>query len=215
MLEIGNHSIKVEFGHIKNLWKDMPQNFWDNPNDTRHTKLNYLENLSIKLEINSLIKFCKKYNHKFLPDVNNLKPVDFIINKLSQNTHIHGKVTCLDDIKKSITKDSYDYLKNSNDKNGKKIICGDRKCFYDKKTKRLSIGVAWHNINNMWWIIVNDKLYNISSFDLFDYNPALPRRMKGNSRVLKLLLQDLVSRNQYLKANHVYREIQRHEKFNA
>ncbi len=176
LMEISAGAIKIEFGNIQNLWKEISQSFWDNPNDDRFTKLTYLEGIAVELEIKKVIDFCSKYNLEHSIDDSKLSPEDKIIYKLKNNTHIHGEVKCLNDIKLSITEDSYDYKSNSNDANKKKIICGDLKYFYDCRTKRLSCGIAWHNINNMWWIISAGNLRNIASFKLFDFSPELTRR---------------------------------------
>lgn len=62
------------------------------------------------------------------------------------------------------TSDEY----NSKDKDGKIIYNGEIKYFRDYKG-RLSRGKVYHNINNMWWVILNDTEYtNMASFELFD-----------------------------------------------
>lgn len=62
------------------------------------------------------------------------------------------------------TSESY----NNRDKNGKVIYNGEIKYFRDYKG-RLSRGKVYHNINNMWWVILNDTEYtNMASFELFD-----------------------------------------------
>lgn len=203
LLEIGAAFISIEFGNIQNLWDGENNHFWNNPSDERYTNLTYLENLAIKLEIKRLLQFCKKYNHKFIPEDETLKPTEYIIKKLKRNKHIHGNVNCLDDIKASITKDSYDYKINSNDKNNKKIICGDIKYFYDYFTKRLSVGKVWHNINNMWWVIVNDKLYNIASFKLFDFDKNMPKRKPASIEKMNSILKKYERKKDYLRCHKI------------
>jgi len=175
LMEIGSWYIQVEFGNTKNLWKELRQAFWDNPNDDRYTKLTYLEDTAIKLEKTKLLEYLSKFNYEYVERDKKLLPADFIIDKLRVNNHIHGVVKSLDDIKNSITEDSYNYKFNSDDKNKKKITCGELKYFYDYN-KRLSCGIAWHNINNMWWVIYGKTLRNIASFELFDYDISLPKR---------------------------------------
>lgn len=125
LIEIGSSNISIEFGNKKNLW-NTSNNFWSDKSDNRYTKLSYLENLSVKLEITKLFEFCEKYNHVFIKDKDLMSPSEFILNELKDNRHIHGNCLSLDDLKNSIKEDSYDYKFNSNDKNGKKIICGGR-----------------------------------------------------------------------------------------
>jgi hypothetical protein len=209
LMEINCGRIDVEFGNIQNLWKDKPQNFWNDPSDDRHTKLTYLEGLAVKLEIKKLMQFCDKYNHEFVPEDSSFNPEEYIINKLNINSHIHGKVTCLNDIKKSIAEDSYDYTHNSTDANGKKIICGENKYFYDYFTRRLSVGVAWHNINNMWWVIVNNRKYNIACFNLFDFDPAIPKRKPASKGRMNRILRSYEKKQDYLRCHDVKRAIDR------
>jgi hypothetical protein len=197
LMEINASSIKVEFGNIQNLWKGLAQSFWDNQNDDRYTKLSYLQNLAVKLEIKKLLQYCEKYNLVFAKEYKELSPEQFIINKLKVNRHIHGEIDCLNDIKNSITTESYDWKHNSNDKNKKKIVCGETKYFYDYHTKRLSCGVVWHNINNMWWVICNGKLLNIASFELFDYEKSLPKRKAVNENYISRLLKTYESKRDY------------------
>jgi len=57
---------------------------------------------------------------------------------------------------------------NNQDRDKKKILNGQIKYFRDRQGT-LKRGIAYHNINNMWWMIINHETYtNIASFDLFD-----------------------------------------------
>lgn len=61
---------------------------------------------------------------------------------------------------------SYD----AEDKDGKRIRNGEVKYFRDHKG-RLNRGVVYHNINNMWWTVLNQYEYtNLASFQLFDFD---------------------------------------------
>jgi hypothetical protein len=71
---------------------------------------------------------------------------------------------------------NYNRNYNSKDKDGKQIICGETKYFYNYYTKRLSRGTVYHHINNMWWVLVHGKRNNISSFYLFDLFPETPAK---------------------------------------
>jgi hypothetical protein len=109
-----------------------------------------------------------------------LTDIEKILEDEQSNTHIHGgNINSLDDIGKYMESDygRYDRTQNSTDRNKKQIVCGETKYFYDYNNI-LSRGVVYHHINNMWWVIVNGKRYNISSFSLFDYSPELTRRKK-------------------------------------
>lgn len=57
---------------------------------------------------------------------------------------------------------------NSTDKYGKTIRNGDIKYFRDCKG-RLMRGTVYHNINNMWWVLINKYWRrNLANFELFD-----------------------------------------------
>lgn len=197
LMAISGGSIQVEFGNIQNLWKDMPQSFWNSPSDDRYTKLSYLENKAVELETKKLIDFCKGYDLELQIEDSNLPPEEYIIASLKNNTHIHGVVNSLNDIKVSMKENSYDYLHNSNDKNKKKIICGDIKYFYHPYTNRLSFGIAWHHINNMWWVITGGQKYNLACFYLFDYDPSLPKRKPVSESKITSLLKRFESKRDY------------------
>jgi len=174
LLEIQSSNIEVKFGNIKNLWTGIAQDFWSDPSDNRYTKLSYLENIAVKLEIHRLFGLCQKFNLEYKKEESEMSPEEYIINSCNNNTHIHGKITCLDDIRLSIKEDSYDYRQNSDDKNKKKIICGETKYFYSYRTGRLTCGIAWHHINNMWWVLFGGEMHNMASFELFERIPIAP-----------------------------------------
>lgn len=57
---------------------------------------------------------------------------------------------------------------NGKDRDGKTIRNGDIK-YFRRWNGRLYRGKVYHNINNMWWVIVNNtELENLASFQLFD-----------------------------------------------
>lgn len=213
LIEIGSSNISIEFGNKKNLW-NTSNNFWSDKSDNRYTKLSYLENLSVKLEITKLFEFCEKYNHVFIKDEHLMSPSEFILNDSKDNKHIHGVCVSLDDLKNSIKEDSYNYKFNSNDANDKKIICGDTKYFYDYNNKRLSKGNVYHNINNMWWIISNDKLYNKASYELFDFDENLPRRKPVDIDKMYRILSKYEKEHNYIRCNNIYKIIQKLENLN-
>jgi hypothetical protein len=58
------------------------------------------------------------------------------------------------------------------DRDGKTIANGQMKYFRDKSLGCLMRGQVYHNINNMWWVVLNEtKHTNIASFELFDPTP--------------------------------------------
>jgi hypothetical protein len=67
---------------------------------------------------------------------------------------------------------------NATDKDGNRLRDGQLKHFRDRKG-RLQKGIIYHNINNMWWVILNKFEYtNIASFYFFDLNTEENRKRK-------------------------------------
>jgi len=76
---------------------------------------------------------------------------------------------------------------NNKDKNKKELKNGDLKYYYAGPDYRLSCGYAYHNINNMWWVVSGKTTYrNLGSFELFDFDPSLPRRKSKDRAIDKL-----------------------------
>lgn len=98
----------------------------------------------------------------------------------------------------------YDAKHNSTDRDGNQIVCGQLKYFFDNR--KLQKGIAYHHINNMWWVITNERITprNIASFHLFDYIPGTPlkqpltREQKINR--LNAELQKALSAQNYERA---------------
>lgn len=71
---------------------------------------------------------------------------------------------------------------NSRDKNDKQLRNGQVKYFRDRKG-RLMRGTIYHNINNMWWVILNKHRFtNVASFQLFDLDDEESRQRRVYSR---------------------------------
>jgi hypothetical protein len=150
---------------------------FENPYEGEHDynqydKMPYMIKLAYRNEMLRLAKYAEsigvivKIEHK-------LTDTEEIIKSNNNNLHVHGRIESLDDLK-AIMKQS-DMGHNSTDQNRKQIICGDFKCFYDYN-KKIAIGRAYHNINSMWWMLVNGRRYNICASDLFDQYPGMPKK---------------------------------------
>lgn len=99
---------------------------------------------------------------------------------------------------------------NAKDKDGKQLRNGQVKYFRDSRG-RLKRGTIYHNINNMWWVILNKfEFTNVSSSKFFDINSeqlperriqnkAMPQRIKGNK-----LREKFKSLLNYEKINEEY-----------
>ena len=60
-----------------------------------------------------------------------------------------------------------EYESNATDRDGNIVHNGEVKYFRDR-SGYLQRGKVYHNINNMWWVIVGDSVRNICCQDLFD-----------------------------------------------
>ena len=138
----------------------------------KYEKMPYMVKLSYRNEMIRLADFARSIGVNVIIE-KKLTDIEAIIKSNNDNLHVHGRIESLDDLKGVMKK--YDLSCNSTDANKKQIICGDMKCFYDYN-KHIAIGKAYHNINNMWWVIVNGKRYNKASFELFDPYPEMPKR---------------------------------------
>ena len=144
----------------------------------KYEKMPYRLKLTYRNEMLRLAKFLESKDVEVFIKVP-LTDIEEIIKSDQNNTHIHGKnINCLDDIRIYMESELGNYNRgcNSKDKHEKHITCGEVKYFYDYYTKRLSRGIVYHHINNMWWVLVHGKRYNKSSFDLFDFSPDTLKR---------------------------------------
>lgn len=200
------NTITLEFGHLKNLWLPQSQSFWDNPTDNRYTHLSYLEGLAVELEIVKLIQRMKNLNIQG-SGIDRKKPLphaEDIIQKLQLNKHIHGDIKSLEQlanvVNERIKSDDYFGKYNSVDKNKKTLVCGEIKYFYDYQ-RRLRCGTVYHNINNMWWVLSGGSRYNVACFDLFDYDPELPKKEPIRRGQFENIITKFLNEKNYLKCH--------------
>lgn len=72
---------------------------------------------------------------------------------------------------------------NGRDRDKKTLHNGDVK-YFRHWNGRLYRGRVYHNINNMWWVIVDRfTVRNVASFDLFDLTPEDNRRRQAKPRI--------------------------------
>lgn len=103
---------------------------------------------------------------------------------------------------------------NSKDRDGKQIYNGQVKYFRDRKG-RLKRGTVYHNINNMWWVILNKHDFtNVASFHLFDltedsdiipklYSRKIPERIKAEKARCRFNKQYNYSMLREVHINHL------------
>lgn len=81
---------------------------------------------------------------------------------------------------------------NHTDRDKKIIRNGDVKYFRSRGTGRLMRGVAYHNINNMWWVLLNKTEYtNVADFELFDPTAEdyKARRLRADKKPIEYILR--------------------------
>lgn len=157
-LDVAYNSIEIEFGNVKNLWGDWGTNFWPTYNE-RYVKLNYLENKAIELEIKRWLSV----NEYPVFDSSTLTPEQTILRNESINDHVHGGQVTLQDLSDYINTNGFQY---DLDCDGKKIVSGTE-IFFIGQDNRMRTGVAYHDMNMMWYIISQGKLYrNVMNTDI-------------------------------------------------
>lgn len=145
-------------------------------------KMPYLIRLHYTSEINKIIKFLKSQGYKNITPTNCKTAEDKVKQHLVKSWHhpendMNFNLSDLDG-----TTCEYEY--NNKDRDKKIIHNGDTKYFRDYN-KYLCRGNVYHNINNMWWVIINDsECHNVASFELFDLTDE-DRKYKGKLKTIK------------------------------
>lgn len=135
-------------------------------------KMPYLIRLEFRNELCHMVAFL----HSILSDLTDVTPPEFVLaeDKIKydyitsgwRDFHKTMAEFSLSDLDGQTT-ESY----NNKDRDGKVIFNGQVKYFRDF-SGHLARGKVYHNINNMWWVIVNrEKIRNIADFELFDLTP--------------------------------------------
>lgn len=126
----------------------------------------YLIRCSFNVEVNHIRKVFEKngYVEKSEPVFKNA--TEKVMHKIKTCCHYsEGK-----------TDKQPDY--NATDKDKKRLKDGQVKYFRDHKG-RLMRGTVYHNINNMWWVVINDFAYrNKACFELFDIDTEENKQRK-------------------------------------
>lgn len=179
----------------------------------KYEKMPYRIKLTYRNEMFKLADFLKTKNVEVIIKYP-LSDIEKIIKSNQDNTHIHGQnIKCLEDIGVYMASESgrHNRENNSKDANKKQITCGETKYFYDYYNKKLSRGIVYHHINNMWWVLVNGKSYNISSFDLFDLTPETPFKkpisLESKINRMERELKKLEEKREYIKCINLNKSI--------
>ncbi|WP_342512819.1 hypothetical protein MKY34_19770 [Sporosarcina sp. FSL K6-1522] len=96
---------------------------------------------------------------------------------------------------------------NSKDKDDKRIRNGQLKYFRDRKG-RLQRGRVYHNINNMWWVVLNRfDFRNIASFELFDITAERLLTRRIQSRQIPQYVRAEKFRGKFKSLGFSYKEL--------
>jgi|GEM_PF-1440548 len=210
-LECMGSQIKIEYGDIKNLWKDWEYNFWS-LTDRRSTQLTYLEGKRIELETNKILNIFPQEKIK-VNESTKLSPEEKILKNKKESSH-NRDASKLDELGLDgivYQMSEYDHTQNSSDRDKKKINCGELKYFYDYD-KRLKCGRVYHNINNMWWVLSTDDYHNKSSYELFDYSGESRRKQLTKEQKINRLESELnryESKKNYLRCMSINKQIEK------
>lgn len=179
--------------HVSNFILEFFQNVTPSENRNggyydfdKYKKFPYLIKIRLKVAINTLISVLEPLcdatvTFTDFPE----KSEERVLNDYQKSCHKRKNISSLADAQSTLS--DYDLSHNNNDRDKKKISCGDLKYFYDYDGY-LHRGIVYHNLNNMWWVIENDiTLRNIASFNLFDRtNEPLRMVLSADKKLDKL-----------------------------
>lgn len=99
---------------------------------------------------------------------------------------------------------------NRNDQNGVPMTDGDLR-YFREPNGRLSRGLVYRNINNMWWVLVNHARYtNQANFSLFSFQPGVPIKISNEPRQrVGAALSRAVVHMDYRRAERIKQYIER------
>lgn len=178
-VEITNRVIKFEFYQEINI-SNTNGGYYD---FDKYNNMPYLVKKSFELWTNKIaLIFANEFNSCIEFDKKPKFAEEAILKHVNSCSFTRTKQKSLKDTELFMSE--YDFSQNSTDRDGKTIKCGEIKyyrCRYDGVLRRVKV---YHNINNMWWSILNKFEYtNLSSWELFDPKPEdfLIRRDKKGS----------------------------------
>lgn len=174
----------------------------------KYKKFPYLLKLRLKVAIRTLIEAISPLCDATITFTDSpTNAVDVMLKDYSGSCH-KNSIKTLGDVQASMK--SYDLSQNNNDRDKKKIMCGELKYFYSHDGY-LHRGIVYHNLNNMWWVIENDiTLSNKASFELFDRtNEPIRRVLDGKKKLEKLMAERgrQIQAENFLRCNSIQKEI--------
>lgn len=155
----------------------------------------YLLKKKLEFSLNKMLGFIKNLNNtKFSIKERKIEIIDW-----HGNPNIHDSRLSYTDKVRILKSHIYnkkieDYQRK--DSSGKLLACGELKYFYNYE-KILCRGYVYHNCNNMWWVITNEDILNLSSSEFFDYDVSLKIKKKNSMKILKDELQKEINNQNF------------------
>lgn len=145
----------------------------------KYEKMPYLIQKRYDWTMEKLLKYFEKCGYSIEFQTNTCKGEAFIIHDYIRNWHHpQEKWFSLKDVDGQAAK----YEANGTDRDGNILRNGETKYFRDRSGYLLR-GKVYHNINNMWWVLLADgKVRNVACFDLFDLKETDFRGRKKEHR---------------------------------
>ena len=126
-----------------------------------------------------LLKYFEKCGYSIEFGRNTCKGAAFIVNDYIRSWH-HPQENWF--FLKAVDGQTAEYEANGTDRDGNILRNGETKYFRDRSGYLLR-GKVYHNINNMWWVLLADgKVRNVACFDLFDLKETDFRGRKKEHR---------------------------------
>lgn len=96
---------------------------------------------------------------------------------------------------------------NATDKDDKQLSNGQIKYFRDRRG-RLQRGTVYHNINNMWWVVLNKfEFTNVAAFELFDITQEQLSKRRVQSKVIPQRIRAEKLREKYKSLGFSYEKL--------
>lgn len=202
--------------HMNNFTLEFFQNITPSENHNggyydfdKYKKFPYLIRIRLKVAINTLIAALKPLCDATVTFTDfSEKAEEFILNDYQKSCHQRKNISSLADAQSTLS--DYDLSQNNNDRDKKKIKCGDLKYFYGYDGY-LHRGIVYHNLNNMWWVVENDITFsNVASFYLFDRIDEPIRMVFSSDKKLEKLKAERsrqIKSENFLRCNSIQKEI--------
>lgn len=131
----------------------------------KYEKMPYLIQKRFDWTLEKLLEYFEKCGYSIEFGKNTCKGAAFIVHDYIRSWH-HPQENWF--FLKAVDGQTAEYEMNGTDRDGNILRNGETKYFRDRSGYLLR-GKVYHNINNMWWVLLADgQVKNVACFDLFD-----------------------------------------------